>query len=79
MGEKETGDRGLELYYTGIALSSNVEVAALELRKLVEPVQEEAIRVLRRHTVAEASQVRCPVRVGEPHPHRRFKEQQIHS
>jgi hypothetical protein len=66
-------------YITCVALPGDVEVAALELRELAEPVEEEAVRVLRRHAVAELPQVRRPVRVGEPHAHRRLEEQQIHS
>ena len=64
---------------TGIALPGDVELAALELRELAEPVEEEGVRVLRRHAVAEEPQVRRPVRVGEPHADRRFQEQQVHS
>ena len=48
---------------TGLALSGDVEVAALELGELVEPAEEEAVRVLRRDAVAQPPQVRRPVRV----------------
>ena len=47
----------------GVALAGDVEVAALEHGELVEPAEEEAVRVLRRDAVAQPPQVRRPVRV----------------